>query len=103
MIVKGRLNTESVIANINEGKDSESVLSLNDEIFSKLAKGINKNNTVNNQVISEENLYRTFSRAIQDVSEKTSTFIEPLNNKVIAKEVLKEQLSQNCRFSPVIL
>lgn len=102
-LAKGGLVTESIIANIGEGKDPEAVIPLNDEVFSKLADGINKNNANNNSVISEESLYKAFVRALQDAPEKTATFIANLNNKVIAKEVLKEQKSENRRFSPIMV
>lgn len=98
---KGALVTDSVIANIGEGKDEEAVIPLNDQVFKKLAEGINKNNADNNSSISEESLYRAFLRALEDAPEKTATFIATLNNKVIAKEVLKEQQNSDRRFNPV--
>ena len=102
-LAKGGLATESVLANIGEGNSDEAILPLNDEVFKKLANGINKNNADNTQIISEESLYRAFLRALQDAPEKTATFIATLNNKIIAREVLREQQNENRRFSPVTL
>lgn len=100
-LAKGGLVTESVLANIGEGNNDEAVLPLNDEVFRKLANGINKNNADNTQIISEESLYRAFFRALQEVPERTTTFVATLNNKIIAREVLKEQQNQHRRFNPV--
>ena len=102
-LAKGGLDTESVLANIGKGKDDEAILLLNDKVFEKLADGINKNNADKTQVISEESLYRAFLRALQDAPEKTATFIATLNNKIIAREVLREQQNGNRRLSPVTL
>lgn len=77
------------------------IFPLNDKIFSKLAEGINKNNSDNTEIISEESLYRAFLRALQDAPSTPATFALSLNNKIIAREVLKEQSSQNRRFNPV--
>lgn len=63
---KGGLVTKSTIVNVGEGNDAEAVLPLNDEVFKKLAEGINKNNADNTEIISEESLYRAFLRALQD-------------------------------------
>lgn len=101
MNLKGGLVTDSVIANIGEGSDNEAVLPLNDIVFSKLAEDINKNNADNTGIISEEILYKAFLRTLQDTPSMSATFIATLNNKIIAKEVLKEQQTQNRRFSPV--
>ncbi len=100
-LAKGALVTDSIVANIGEGKDEEAVISLNDTVFRKLAKGINKNNADSGSAISEESLYRAFLKALKDAPEKTATFIATLNNKVIAKEVLKEVKIQDRRFNPV--
>lgn len=102
-LAKGGLVTESMLVNIGEGADAEAILPLNDKVFSKLAEGINKNNADNPEIISEESLYKAFVRALQDAPEKTATFALSLNNKIIAREVLKEQQTQNRRFSPVSL
>lgn len=100
-LAKGGLVTESTLANIGEGADTEAILPLNDKVFSKLAEGINKNNADSPEIISEESLYRAFLRALQDAPSTPTTFIATLNNKIIAREVLKEQSSQNRRFNPV--
>lgn len=100
-LARGGLATESVFVNIGEGNSDEAILPLNDEVFKKLANGINKNNADNTQIISEESLYRAFLRALQEVPERTTTFVATLNNKIIAREVLKEQQSQHRRFNPV--
>lgn len=100
-LAKGGLATDSVLANIGEGQYDEAVLPLNEAVFERIAKGINKNNTDSKTAISEENLYRAFLRALYDAPKKTATFIATLNNKVIAKEVIKEQNNQERRFSPV--
>ena len=90
-----------MIANIGEGNNNKAILPLNDIVFSKLAEGINKHNADNTGIISEEILYKAFLRALQDAPSMSATFIATLNNKIIAKEVLKEQQTQNRRFSPV--
>lgn len=97
---KGGLVTDSVLANIGEGKYDEAVLPLSDAVFERLAKGINKNNTQSGETLSEEKLYRAFLRALNEMPQKTTTFIANLNSKVIAKEVLKEQTSTERRFKP---
>ena len=99
-LAKGGLVTDSVIANIGEGQHDEAVLPLNDAVFERLAKGIN-NNSQSEPALDEETLYRAFLRALNDVPQKSATFIVTLNNKIIAKEVLKEQSSQERRFNPV--
>lgn len=100
-LAKGGLATDSVLANIGEGQYDEAVLPLNDTVFERLAKGINKNNAQSGEALSEESLYRTFLRAITDAPQKSATFIATLNNKVIAKEVIREQQNQDRRFNPV--
>ena len=98
---KGGLVTDSVLAKMGEGKYDEAVLPLSDAVFERLAKGINKNNTQSGETLSEEKLYRAFLRALNEMPQKTTTFIANLNSKVIAKEVLKEQVSAERRFKPV--
>jgi hypothetical protein len=100
-LAKGGLVTESVIANIGEGRDNEAILPLNDQIFKKIAEGINQNNNQNQEILNADTLYSAFLRALQDAPEKTSTFIATLSGKVIAREVLKEQKSADRRFHPV--
>ena len=101
-LAKGGLATDSVFANIGEGQYDEAVLPLNDAVFERLAKGINRNNADSSTTtISEESLYRAFLRALNDAPNKTATFIATLNNKIIAKEVVKEQNNQERRFNPI--
>ena len=91
-----------MFANIGEGQYDEAVLPLNDAVFERLAKGINRNNADSSTTtISEESLYRAFLRALNDAPNKTATFIATLNNKIIAKEVVKEQNNQERRFNPI--
>jgi hypothetical protein len=43
------------------------------------------------EVISFEAIFQSFLRDLQNAHQKTATFIAILNNKVIRKDVLKEQ------------
>ena len=86
------------------------------EVLNNMMDGINKacgdtqigewvikrnNADSNTAAISEESLYRVFLRALNNAPNKTATFIAMLNNKVIAKEVIKEQNNQERRCNPI--